>query len=434
MRRAAGALLGAVLLVAAPARAGAPSACPFGRGDLPVTTLPPGTPHGAHIPIDHIVVLMQENRSFDHYLGRLHAAGQPNAEAEPRRASNPNPLGGRRITAFHQTHYCEIEDLGHSWNETHREWNGGAMDGFTAVNAIPADPTGRRTMGFYRPRDLRFYYSLYRTFAMADRYFCSLLSQTFPNRFYLVAGTSFGHIRNDGGTFTQPTIFKLLDDAGIDWRIYAAQFSVNQLVFKDVKDHPEKVKPITQYFSDAATGTLPPFSFVEPIYAAKVNVESDEHPPSNVQVGQHFVSQVIQALFASPQWPSSALFLTYDEHGGFFDHVPPPPACMPDGIPPQLERGDEPGAFDRYGIRVPAVVVSPFARRRFVSHTVYDHTSILRFVETRFDLPALTARDANADPMLGLFDFQNPPFRTPPRLAPARVKRRRLHQCAREHP
>ena len=139
---------------------------------------------------------------------------------------------------------------------------------------------------------------------------------------------------------------------------------------------------------------------------------------------------MIATLFASPQWPRSALFLTYDEHGGFFDHVPPPPACKPDDIAPILESGDEPGEFDRYGIRVPMALVSPFARRHFVSHTAYDHTSVLRFIETRFDLPALTARDANADPMLELFDFQHPRFRKPPKLPKAKIDPKRLAGCS----
>jgi len=113
----------------------------------------------------------------------------------------------------------------------------------------------------------------------------------------------------------------------------------------------------------------------------------------------------MSALVNSPNWPSSAFFLVYDEHGGFYDHVSPPPAPVPDDIPPMLQPGDTPGAFDRYGIRVPALVVSPYAKAHHVSHTVYDHTSILKFIETRFGLPALTRRDAAADPMLDMFDF-----------------------------
>ena len=137
-----------------------------------------------------------------------------------------------------------------------------------------------------------------------------------------------------------------------------------------------------QYYADAKAGKLPQVAFVESSPLGDVNTESDEHPPANVQVGQKFTHDVIKALIASPNWSSSALFLTYDEHGGFYDHVPPPAAPKPDNIPPMLKPGDTPGAFDRYGIRVPTIVVSPYAKKHYVSHTVYDHTSILRFIET----------------------------------------------------
>src|SRR5437588_2713028 len=181
-------------------------------------------------PVGHIVVLMQENRSFDTHLGQLCRQGQPLIECEPAGASNPNPVNpsGPAITAFHKTSNCEVADLDHSWNGSHHEWNGGAMNGFTAANAVPADPTGSRTMGYYDSSDLPFYYGLYRTFATSDRFFSSVLTQTFPNRFYLLAGTSFGHIANDlppPDGFTQRTIFNLMDEAvpPVTWRIYFSQ-------------------------------------------------------------------------------------------------------------------------------------------------------------------------------------------------------------------
>jgi len=400
--------------------------CTFGPGATPAQTLP-RRPHGAAIPIDHIIVLMQENRSYDHYFGQLHYEGQPRSRPAPKNAANPDPTdpGGAPIARFHQNNYCESADLDHSWNGTHKEWNGGRMDGFTAENVDTSDPTGRRTMGYYDRLDLPFYYGLFSTFATSDRFFCSVLSQTFPNRFFLLAGTSFGHIANDFPTgnpatdFTQPTIFNELDDAGVSWKVYFSEIPFAD-EFGYVRNHaPGNVVPIHQFTIDAQNGTLPNVAYVDPIFEGSANTENDEHPPSNIQVGQNFTAGIINALFASPQWGSSALFLTWDEHGGFYDHVPPPAACVPDDIPPMLGSGDEPGAFDRYGIRVPVVVVSPYARRRYVSHRVYDHTSILRFIQTRFDLPALTRRDANADPMLKLFDFKRATFATPPTLPAA---------------
>jgi phospholipase C len=269
---------------------------------------------------------------------------------------------------------------------------------------------------------------------MADRYFCSVLSQTFPNRFYLLAGTSFGHIRNDfpsGGTdYAQRTIFNVLDEAGISWKIYYGQFPF-ALLFSYVRDPARAghLVPVEQFMTDAHAGTLPHVSFVDPSFLASANVETDEHPPSNIQVGQAFVSSVVGAFLESPQWAHGALFLTYDEHGGYFDHVPPPPACTPDDTEPMLESGDTPGHFDRYGIRVPFVAVSPYARKHYVSHRVYDHTSILRFIETRFDLPALTRRDANADPLLRLFKLSRPAFATPPTLPPATIDPAQRDAC-----
>jgi len=264
---------------------------------------------------------------------------------------------------------------------------------------------------------------------MGDRYFASAPTMTFPNRLFLLAGTSFGHIRNDNfppvpGQFSQRSVFDLLDEAHISWKVYAAEYPLAiAFLFAHVRETADalKVVRINQYFADAATGNLPQVAFIDPIFVAPNNIENDEHPPANVQVGEKFTSQVIDSLFRSPEWGSSALFLTYDEHGGYYDHVAPPAAVTPDDIPPMLQPGDVPGAVDTYGVRVPAVVISPYSRAHFVSHVVNDHTSILRFIETRFGLPSLTRRDAAANPMLEFFDFSHQAFATPPVLPQAPV-------------
>jgi len=416
----------ALLLAGGGVQAQVPS-CPFGPGALPVDTLPPGGLHGAAIPVEHIVVIMQENRSYDHYFGRLRRKYGP-----PHGTTNPDPLGGAPIKPFHEKRYCEVADLDHSWNGTHLEFDNGAMDGFTAENAVPEDPHGYRAMGYYTRRDLPYYFKLFKLFATSDTYFCSVLSQTFPNRYYLLAGTSFGQIRNNipnifGPEYTAPTIFNLMDAASpqVSWKIYFSDLPFAALfgyvrntrtanLFQMGTD--DATNPL---LIDAANGTLPQVSYVDPAFTGEA--ENDEHPPTNIQKGQAFTAKIINAIMHGPAWSSTVIFLTYDEHGGYFDHVPPPPACLPDATPPDLLPGDQPGAFDRYGIRVPMVAISPFSKRGFVSHTVYDHTSILRFIENRFDLPALTARDANADPMLDLFDFTNPPFPTPPNLPAAEI-------------
>jgi phospholipase C len=416
-----------VVLLALPAAGFAAPRCRYGAGALPSETLPHGAPKGSAIPIDHVLVLMQENRSFDHYFGRLPAFGHTRVKGLPKKAANP-AADGTRVAAFHETRYC-IEDVAHSWNASHRQWNGGRNDGFVVTN----DPDGERAMGYYDETDLPFYYGLATTFAMADRFFCSLLGPTYPNRFYLLAATSDGRINNALVPFTRPSIFGELDTAGIDWRIYAGNVAFG-LLLTDVQAHTSNLRPIAEYYADAAAGTLPPVAFIDPKFFGDVLTESDEHPPADMQVGQLFVSSVVGALIDSPQWDRSALFITYDEHGGFYDHLPPRPACEPDDVPPALKPGDEPGSFDRYGFRVPMIVVSPWAKPGYVSHKVYDHTSVLRFIQTRFELPALTRRDANARPPLELFDFREPRLASPPALPAATIDSAPAAQCLADFP
>ncbi len=400
-------------------------ACTFQAGALPEQTLPQNAPHGGALPIDHIVVFMQENRSFDSYFGQLPAAGHPDADGLPPGTFNPDPVGVAQ-PAFHQTKYC-TDDTNHGWTGSHNEFSFGGNTGFVTQN----EPDGGRAMGYYDESDLPFYYALAKTFAIGDRYFCSLLGPTFPNRFYLLTGTSFGRIRNDfqNGGFAQRSIFDVLDEHGVTWKVYYNDYPFASLLKIKTKSNIVKY---SRFLTDAAAGALPQVAYVDPAIGI-TTAETDEHPPANIQQGQQFAAQVIHAVMQSPNWPTTALFFMYDEHGGFYDHVPPPRACIPDDIAPMLDLKDPdsnyPAQFDRYGFRVPVVVISPFARPGFVSHTIYDHTSILRFIETRFDLPALTARDANASPLLDMFDFSNPAFMTPPSLPEATVDPARLEQC-----
>ncbi|HXQ20603.1 MAG TPA: alkaline phosphatase family protein [Candidatus Acidoferrales bacterium] len=415
----------------APSSSSQAPACAFHAGAVPADTLPAGTPHGVAIPIDHIVVVMQENHSFDNYFGRLTAFGHPDVDGLPADASNPDS-NGTAVPAFHQDQYCTA-DTDHSWTGSHLEFDAGRNDGFVTQN----NPDGARAIGYYDERDLPFSYALATTFAIGDRYFCSVLGPTFPNRFYLLAGTSFGHIRNDiaGGGFSQPAIFDTLSAYNVSWKVYYNDLSYAGLFFH-LKSRVNLVH-FANFLSDAAAGTLPQVSYVDAAMGIG-GTELDEHPPANIQEGQRFAAQAIAAVLSSPAWPHTALFLTYDEHGGFYDHVPPPAACPPDDIAPMLDPSDAesdfPAQFDRYGFRVPMVMVSPYAKPGFVSHTIYDHTSILRFIETRFDLPALTDRDANAAPMLDLFDFSHPALLDPPPLPTVTVDPAQLQQCRADFP
>ena len=385
------------------------AACSYGAGDQASLTL---ADFPSHIPIDHIVLVMQENRTFDHYFSSLTVPGQTVDGAAPD-ATNPDPsTPGGTVARFHQTAAC-FDNPAETWNDVHREVNGGALDGFTTQNALDDatnDPTGKRTMGYYDESDLPYYYALARAFSISDRHFSSVQANSWTNRTFYMAGTSFGIVSNifptqdDGTGKIPPNLFTRLNDAGISWAFYVQDLPSVAILADTWAKNQKKVLPFQQYFDDAAAGTLPSVTFVEGS-DMQAGISPDEDPPADFEVGQAMVASIVTALTASPQWSSSALFLSYDEQGGFYDHVVPPMACAPDDYTPQIGPTDAQGAFDQYGLRVPLIVVSPYAKRGFVSHHVTDHTSILRFVEARFGLPALTHRDANAVPPFDMFDF-----------------------------
>ncbi|MGH7297072.1 MAG: phospholipase C [Polyangiaceae bacterium] len=419
------------------------AACAFARGALPAETLGASMPVDVDIPVQNIVVVMQENRSFDSYFARLNDyAGRHDIESPPAGAAVPEIVGAANPTMhplMHAPHLCAL-DTNHEWDGTHLEYDDGKMDGFYQANtgwgdppdgAAPSVSDPSRALWWYDQTDIPFYYALAGTFAIADHYFSSLLGPTWPNRDYLYLATSMGITTSafpDLTSLPYPgsdvLIFDELERRGITWSIYAdglppETVAAGPNILSRWPGHYPLLH-VADYLSQAAAGTLPQVAFVDAVFGHDDSTQIDEHPPADIQFGQQFVSQVVQALLASPQWKTSALFFTYDEHGGYYDHVPPPPACKPDAIEPILPAGDATGGhFDRYGVRVPMVLVSPFARPGFVSHAVYDHTSITRFIEAKFRLPALTARDANASPLMEMFDFANPAFVTPPALAPA---------------
>ena len=287
-------------------------------------------------------------------------------------------------------------DTDHSWNGEHRSWDNGKNDGFVRVN-------GTRVMGYYEASELPYYYALANQFAVADRYFCSAITQTFPNRFFLLTGTAFGHIKNDSPVdengFPQKTILDLLDQYGISWGYYTDGDSYLKLFQPLYRKDLAKIHKLANYDADLRNGRLPQVVLLETDWH---NAE-DEHPPADSGRGEAWESARIASLMTSPYWKSSAYFLVYDENGGFFDHVPPPAACTPEATPPGGP------SFDHYGFRVPFVAVSPYAKHHYVSHVVYDHTSILKFIETKFNLPALTQRDANAQGLDDLFDLRSAP-------------------------
>ena len=191
-----------------------------------------------------------------------------------------------------------------------------------------------------------------------------------------------------------------------------------------------RTRRLEAFYDDLENGTLPEVAWVDPSWATGGTQSTDEHPPANPQIGQAWLRDVVMRLMASPQWAETALIVTYDEHGGFFDHVAPPEACPPGDFDP--EGGGGGFDYDHLGFRVPLVIVSPYARAGYVSDRVTDHSSILRLLEARYQLPALTGRDANAWPLLDMFDFASPPFVAPPELAESPVDGARNADCLAE--
>jgi phospholipase C len=273
-------------------------------------------------------------------------------------------------------------------------------------------------MGYWQWADQPFYYSLAKIFPIADRYFCSVLGQTYPNRRYLMSATSLGMVNDVLSELNEypknGTIFDRLDHAKISWKAYYSSLSTTALYLPLYeKNAGTKVVKIKHFFEDAANGKLPGFSLVEPDYSTH-----SEENPQNVAAGEQFAAEVINAVMSGPAWAKTLLIWTYDEHGGYYDHVPPPQAIAPDDIAPKVGKGESKyEGFHRYGFRVPCVVVSPYARADYISHEVFDHSSICALVEAKWNLKAMTFRDANANAMLDMLDLSQPTFLTPPKLA-----------------
>ncbi|MGI8663158.1 MAG: alkaline phosphatase family protein [Acidimicrobiales bacterium] len=409
----ASALAGPGLLLA---RAGwrpdrAEAAPPLAPGSRPFPGLPEGTDMLPQI--EHIVVLMMENHSFDNYFGTV-GRGDGLTIGVNGKPSNTNPLDdGRLVRSFPMPSPCQVGvKVSQSWNATHRQYDGGAMDGF-------ARTSGPAAMGYWDEATIPFYRGLASVFPIADRYFASAPCQTYPNRRFLQAGTAAGLISTDTNSITDPTpanglIWDRLDAHGITWNNYFVDLPELGLFLDFYLSHVTKSLPVAAFLAQAATGLLPSVSLVSPDFE-----EVSEENPQDIQLGEAYSASIINAVLAGPKWAKTLLVFTYDEHGGYYDHVAPPPAVAPDTIGPRINvaAGDEPGGYDLYGMRVPTVVVSPYARPDYVSHVVHDHTSILKLIETKWNLGALTYRDANASNLLDMLDFAAAPaFLEPPSL------------------
>jgi phospholipase C len=363
--------------------------------------------------IDHIVILMKENHSYDNYFGML-GRGDGFTLGPDGAPLNSNPdAHGRPVRAHHLSlPFNPSLHLSQTWNSSHRQWNDGAMDGFvTTTNST--DP-----MGYFDGTDLPWYYGFARTYGIGDRYFSSLLGQTFPNRRYLQAATSAGQVNDD---FPSPLarppatglIWDRLDAHGIGWANYFVELPEVGLWPRNLLRYHDHLHYIGDFYEHCRAGTLPPVSLLTTEILASSEGEFEDD-----QVGEAFTASLFEAASTGPQWHSMLFVVVWDEGGGFYDHVPPPAAVPPDGIPPNIHvPPDEPGGFDRYGFRVPCLVASPFTKPGHVSSVVYDHTSILATIELKWNLPALTRRDAAATPLTDFLDLGKPPhFATPATL------------------
>lgn len=437
-------------------------------------------PNGNVQNLNHIIFMAQENRGFDHYFGAMRqywaANNIPDQSFDGLPQFNPAsgfaPLQGQlptnpgcdpalpppsdctfdsnspAVSSFHMVSMC-VENPSPSWNEGHVDWNlsnpvsaSATLNGFVwtaahdARNQVPPfnDVDGVRAMAYYDDTDLPYYYFLASNFATSDRWFTPTMSRTQPNRMYMVAATSAGHVYPPTqGVLNTQTIFDLLQNAGVSWKVYVTDLQyanppINDselTYFATAGKYPQNMVPISQYFTDLQNSTLPSVAFIDPGFDSGLDEHpglDDGQPGGSVQVGAQYVSTIVNALMQSSSWQDSAFILTYDEGGGFQDHVPPQPAVSPDGIKPSdllpgdiCTGGTGPTCdFVYTGYRVPLIVISPFTRKNYVSHTVADYTAWLKLVETHFNLPSLTNRDAAQMDMSEFFDFVNVPWKVPP--------------------
>lgn len=432
----------------------------------PQFPLPSPNPNGTlQNSVNHIIFMMQENRSFDAYFGKLNdyrsAAFLLGRDTDDLESTFSNLADdGTSVTNFHLTTGCIFNTTAawlESWGDMNRfnAPNGPLLlDGFVHTAGLHAvtdgdpDSRGVRAMGFYTGDDLTRPYWLATEFATSDRFYAPAPLQTEVVRLYAMAATSQGFTHpaaESNGSLSATTIFQLLDAAGVSWKIYSVDTGADGKLITSLRNfqpyglnQESKIVPVTQLFTDMQNGTLPQFSYIEPAFISG----NDEHPGggTNIWTGAQFIGHIIESLMNSPVWKESIFIETFDEGGGLFDHVGPMidgqpiqelaigPAGQavgsgvyptdanaqhvpsPDGVPPRDLHPDDPkGDFTRSGFRVPLIIVSPFSKPHYVSHTPMDYTAVLKLVEKRFKLPSLNRRDAIQPDMTEFFDFINAP-------------------------
>jgi phospholipase C len=338
--------------------------------------------------IDHIVVLMMENRSFDHLLGWLDGAdGRQRGLTYVDAAGTPH----RTYPLAPDYQGCGHPDPDHSYEGGRVEYNGGACDGW-----LRAGNNDEYAIGFYTKKDLAFLGAAAPRWTACDRYFAAILGPTFPNRIYQHAAQT-DRISNTFELSSLPTIWDRLADAGLDGRYY---FSDAPFLALWGDKYIPISRPVAAFLADAALGTLPHVSFVEPrLLGEDQGLTNDDHPHADIRNGESFLNLVYSAVTRSPAWARTVLVINFDEWGGFYDHVPPTAAPIPAA---DQAAGNQDGLR---GFRTPCLIVSPFARRAYVSSLELDHTSVLKMIEWRWGLPPLTVRDETANNLAQVLDF-----------------------------
>jgi phospholipase C len=346
-----------------------PDAAPPPNACTATSTLSPGELLAG---IDTIVVLCMENRSFDHYFGSLRLVeGRTDLDGLTGAESNRDPSG--LLIPTHLLESFTPADPPHGWDACHEQWNGGLNDGFVLAHAGDDQAD---VMGYHVRAQLPIAYALADQAALCHRWFASCLGPTWPNRFFLHCGTSNG-IQSNFPSLGLRSIWNRLDDAEIANRNYYHDVAWATGGFGKTSG----LGSIEQFFDDAAAGNLPPFSIVDPAFFG--GGANDDHPAHDVRMGQALIASVVAALGQSPQWNRSLLVITYDEHGGFYDHVAPP-------APPAGSEDD--ADWQRYGFRVPSLVIGPTVRRGCAIEDVFEHCSVAKTASVRFGLEPLNAR------------------------------------------
>jgi phospholipase C len=367
------------------------------------------------LPIDTFVVLMMENRSFDHYLGwRPDADGRNAGLQYPDKDGNLLPT--YRLAPDFQG--CDHVDPDHGWTGGRWQFNGGRNDRFVTGNSdlVSSDEFA---IGYYQEEDLPFMGPASKAFMLHDRFFCSIMASTYPNRHYMWAAqgggfkTNYMPVAEVGHKWE--TIFDRAMSKGVSARYFQSDLPFSALYGTKGLSITGNVQ---EYYTRAAAGTLPNISFVDPPFrdgGGGNGVSADDHPHGDIRLGQAFMSDVVHAFMESPQYKRGALFVVYDEWGGFFDHVPPP------RVPDDLMNNNHAEDWGQMGFRIPAMTISPFVRPGAVSHATLGFESILKLISHKFALGHLTKRHRYAYNIGRTMEWRRPRMEPPELPDPGRV-------------